>query len=116
MGRSMEHGAVRARVTPEALVLDTAGTRKPINNHLVQFVLEDTELLIGEGNLIHKVHLAGQHGAIYTSLQLPILVEDEVFIHLVGLLFWRAGFLCRGRQESEVPLTPAVTQWPQFTH
>lgn len=96
MGRSMEEGARRARVTPGAIVLGTAGTWEPIKTHLVQFVLEDVELLVGEGNLIHKVHLAGQHETIYTSLQLPSLVEDEVFIHHIGLLPWRAGFLCKG--------------------
>jgi hypothetical protein len=36
VGRSMEEGTVRARVTPEALVLDTASTWEPIKNHLVQ--------------------------------------------------------------------------------
>lgn len=62
---------MRARTTPGAIgkaILGTADRLKLIRSYLVQFALEDVELLIGEGNLIHKVHLGGQHSAINTGL------------------------------------------------
>jgi hypothetical protein len=69
-------------------------------SYLIQFVLKDAELLVGEGNPVYTVYLGSQQGTVHAGLQLPLLIEEEFFIHHLGLPLWRAGPLCRGRQES----------------
>lgn len=66
-------------------------------NYLIQFVLKNVKLLVGEGNRIHPVHLLSQQRPVHTGFQLPFLIECEVFIYHMGLLPRGAGLLYGGR-------------------
>lgn len=71
-------------MTGAAGVSAVAGGLSPELPHPV-CTLENVQLLVGEGNAVHFVSSAWPAGPHPCRPQLPLLIEEEVLIHHLGL-------------------------------